>query len=87
MRDDIESDFAKIRDDFIAQESIYADKVDLLNWRLARKANTFEPNMMAHRVLTHIHDHCDSDLGSGAEEEQPKDKSDEERSDLGSDNE
>ena len=86
MRDDIERDFAKIRDDFVAQESIYADKVDLLNWRLARKANNFEPNMMAHRVLTYIHDHCDEDLGSGAEEE-PKDKSNEELSDLGSDKE
>jgi len=87
MRDDIESNFAKIRDDFIAQESIYADKVDLLNWRIARKANTFEPNMMAYRVLTHIYDHCDEDLGSGAEEEQPKEKSDEELGGLGSDDE
>ena len=87
MRDDIERDFAKIRDDFVAQESIYVDKVDLLNWRLARKANTYDPNIMAHRVLTYIHDHCDEDLGSGAEEEEPKEKSDEDLSYLGSDKE
>ena len=74
IRDDIERDFAKIRDDFAAQQRIYDDKIDLVNWRLARKANTFEPNMMAHRVLTYIHDHCDTDLGSDAEEG-PKEKS------------
>ena len=86
MRDDIEKDFAEIRDEFMTKQAIYADKIDLVNWRIARKAKTSEPNMMAHRVLSYIHDHCDSDLGSDAEEE-PEEKSDEEVGVLGSDDE
>ena len=82
LRNEVERDFAEISAEYAAKEATYADKIDLINWRLARKAQSLEQNVMARRVLAYLNAHADPELESDVGDEIPD--STEVLTDLGS---
>jgi len=82
LRNEIERDFAEISAEYAAKEASYADKIDLINWRLARKAQSLEQNVMARRILAYLNSHADPELESDVGDEIPD--STEVLTDLGS---